>query len=139
MLQFLHIAQNDPNRAAALCNRYGWMNCNSYEDIARGLFDICDQGGDQGTKEVMNLMPEKDLILHFFSKGDGACPNCQHLNQMSHVATRFAGADGTATNGVAVQQQNANNSHALTTALENNKLMVFGFLTLVTIVLLKSS
>lgn len=136
MYQFLHIAQNDPERAANLCNRYGWQFTGSYEDIAQGLLNICDEYGDDGTRDVMNLLPEKQLILHFFSKADDSCPHCKDLNRMRQITTPYAAADGTVSTGSS--QQIAQNSHALSTALENNKLMVFGFLTLVAIVLIKS-
>jgi hypothetical protein len=62
---FYYIAENNTDNSIALCNKYN-LGCSFTDDIAAGLEHIANTG-EEGFKEVMNLHPEKDVMIQLFS------------------------------------------------------------------------
>ena len=75
---YQRIAIHNPTKASQICNRYGY-NCETIEEGAEALQVIADSG-DAQFKEVMELHPEKDVILALFSSNNNNFPPRRYKN-----------------------------------------------------------
>lgn len=82
---FDYIAYNRPAEVQDLCMSFGYP-CDTHADATQSLITMTQDGGEPTLKEIMNLHPEKDLIIELFSEGGKAkrttCPNCPIDNMM---------------------------------------------------------
>jgi hypothetical protein len=81
-----YIAENNPDAAFEVCKKYGYFKINSIDELANCLQNIVAQDGEGSLKEVMELHPDKDVLIELFDKKkDDTTPV---------VATSVANADG---------------------------------------------
>lgn len=65
---YLYIAENNPDAAYEICKKYGYFNINSMEDLADALKSIVAEQGQDSLEEILNIHPEKEVILEIFDK-----------------------------------------------------------------------
>lgn len=65
---YLYIAENNPDEAYEICKKYGYFNINSIEELADALKSIVAENGQQPLEEILNIHPEKEVILEIFDK-----------------------------------------------------------------------
>jgi hypothetical protein len=65
---YLYIAENNPDAAYEICKKYGYFNINSMEDLADSLKSIVAEHGQGSLEEILNIHPEKEVILEIFDK-----------------------------------------------------------------------
>jgi hypothetical protein len=65
---YLYIAENNPDAAYEICKKYGYFNINSMEDLADSLKSIVAEQGQDSLEEILNIHPEKEVILEIFDK-----------------------------------------------------------------------
>jgi hypothetical protein len=65
---YLYIAENNPDAAYEICKKYGYFNINSIEDLADSLKSIVAEQGQDSLEEILNIHPEKEVILEIFDK-----------------------------------------------------------------------
>ena len=63
-----YIAENNPDAANEVCKKYGFYQINSIDELADCLQHIVAQDGEESFKDVMELHPDKDVILELFDK-----------------------------------------------------------------------
>jgi hypothetical protein len=63
---YLYIAQNNPDAAYEICKKYGYFNINSIEELANALQGIVAEHGQDSLKEILEIHPEKEVILEVF-------------------------------------------------------------------------
>jgi hypothetical protein len=87
------IAINNPSKAKALVVKYGYRPARSYNDLIQKLFRITKEHREDALKDLVDIHPHKDLILHYAmpvsvvtetksnANGDNTsdcqCPSCQ--------------------------------------------------------------
>ena len=65
---YLYIAENNPDAAYEICKKYGYFNVQSIEELADSLQAIVAEHGQDSLQEVLEIHPEKDVILELFDK-----------------------------------------------------------------------
>ena len=65
---YLYIAQNNPDAAYEVCKKYGYFNVQSFEDLAASLQSIVAEHGESALKEVLDIHPDKEVILEMNDK-----------------------------------------------------------------------
>ena len=63
-----YIAENNPDAAFEVCKKYGYFQINSIDELANCLQNIVAQDGEGSFKEVMDLHPDKDVLIELFDK-----------------------------------------------------------------------
>jgi len=69
-----YIAENNPDAANEVCNKYGFFQINSIDELANCLQQIVAQDGEGSFKEVMELHPDKDVLIELFDKKKDETP-----------------------------------------------------------------
>lgn len=59
------IAINNPSKAKALVVKYGYRPARSYNDLIQKLFQITREHREDALKDLVDIHPHKDLILHY--------------------------------------------------------------------------
>lgn len=65
---YLYIAQTSPDAANSICKKYGYTQVQSISELAYCMKRIVAEKGEDGLKEILELHPEKDVILELFQK-----------------------------------------------------------------------
>ena len=65
---YLYIAENNPDAAYEICKKYGYFNINSMEELADALKSVVAEHGQDSLEEILNIHPEKEVILEIFDK-----------------------------------------------------------------------
>lgn len=65
---YLYIAENNPDAAYEICKKYGYFNVQSIEELASSLQEIVAENDEDSLQEVLEIHPEKDVILELFNK-----------------------------------------------------------------------
>jgi len=63
---YLYIAKNNPDAAYEICKKYGYFNINSIEELSNALQSIVAEHGQDSLKEILEIHPEKEVILEVF-------------------------------------------------------------------------
>ena len=63
---YLYIAENNPDAAYEICKKYGYFNINSIEELSNALQSIVVEHGQDSLKEILEIHPEKEVILEIF-------------------------------------------------------------------------
>lgn len=75
MLYNEYIALGNPDAAIKLCEDYGIpINPNDLEEVSEGLAIIVSETGEKGLKDVMDIHPDRKIILELAQKAK------RHLN-----------------------------------------------------------
>jgi len=65
---YLYIAENNPDAAYEICKKYGYFNVQSIEELGTCLQDIVSKNGQDSLQEILEIHPEKEVILELFEK-----------------------------------------------------------------------
>lgn len=99
------IAINNPSKAKALVVKYGYRPARNYNDLIQKLFILTKEHREDGLKELVDIHPHKDLILHYAMPtpvtteiksncdGDTMCPTC-----MAKAKEKYMSFEGTDSN-----------------------------------------
>jgi hypothetical protein len=68
MTVYQYIAYTNPDAALELCGKYGYYQIQNEEELANCLKDIVARKGENGLKDIMELHPDKDVVLELFEK-----------------------------------------------------------------------
>lgn len=71
---YQYIAYSNPDAANELCNKYGYYQIQSIEELADCLQSIVARKGESAFKDIMELHPDKDVVLELFEKKIEAKP-----------------------------------------------------------------
>lgn len=71
---YYSIAASSPDECYDLCCKYGYNNVEpNVDDLAGCLQHIVATEGEEGLKDVMELHPDKEVILQLFGEKKGDC------------------------------------------------------------------
>lgn len=65
---YSYIAENNPDAAYEICKKYGYFNINSMEELGNALKSVVAENGQDSLEEILNIHPEKEVILEIFNK-----------------------------------------------------------------------
>lgn len=65
---YTYIVECNPNEAYEICKKYGFFNIQSTEEMAKCLETIIANEGEGAFKEMMELHPDKEVIVELFSQ-----------------------------------------------------------------------
>jgi hypothetical protein len=65
---YLYIAQNNPDASYEVCKKYGYFNIQSIEELASALQSIVAENGQDSLEEILEIHPDKEVILEVFKK-----------------------------------------------------------------------
>lgn len=68
MLVYTYIVESNPDAAYEICKKYGFFNIESKEEMAHCLQTIVSKEGEGAFKDIMELHPDKEVIMELFSK-----------------------------------------------------------------------
>ena len=142
-----YIALANPYEACELCTQYGLeVNAENPEGISDALSIIVAENGEAGLKDVMEIHPDKQVILELSAKAkkfmnfngtghDGECQNCgaekfYHRTYPNSPILMAASGDTTATTS-AIQTQTG-------VMMQQSTLLVVGVVVIVAVLLLKN-
>jgi len=141
MLYNEYIALAKPNEACSLCEEYGYpVNANDPEDISEGLSLIVADNGEKGLKDVMDIHPDKSVILELSGKAkkhlnfigqDEECPTCRKNMMIGYSDSplgRSYGATGDITTSSAINTQTS-------AVMQQSNFIVLGFIVIGAILL----
>jgi hypothetical protein len=63
---YQYIAETNPDASYELCNQYGVYDIQSFNELSSGLMGIVAQDGENGFKKVMELHPDREVVLELF-------------------------------------------------------------------------
>lgn len=66
MTVYQYVAQSNPDAANQLCNKYGYFEIADLDELSYLLQMIVAQGNEQQLKDVMELHPDKEVIVELF-------------------------------------------------------------------------
>ena len=96
------IAINNPSKAKSLIVKYGYRPARSYNDLIHKLFQLTSEHREDALKDLVDIHPHKDLILHYAMPvtvametksncdGDTTCAKCMERKEKY---MNFEGAD----------------------------------------------
>ena len=93
-----YIANSNPQGAKDLCEAYGYRVTNP-NSMSQNLKILVNNEGQDALESMMDLHPDKEIILEYFSKPtpkEDATSNCGCLNNINtpQVLERFLNASG---------------------------------------------
>ena len=65
---YLYIAENNPDASYEVCKKYGYFNIQSIEELATALQSIVAENGQDSLEEILEIHPDKEVILEVFKK-----------------------------------------------------------------------
>lgn len=133
MTVYDHITNNNPNAAAAICNKWGYP-VSSIDEIPETLYQIAQRFQADGLKDIFEIHPEKDVIIELYAQ---PVPNCGKCAQLNQGFVRTNQADG----GTSTMQAPTHlpSNYNISSVLETNKLLVIAIVTIAGIFLLKKA
>lgn len=66
MTVYEYISNVNPDAANQVCRKYGYYQIENSDELAWCLRQIVADNGEEGLKKVMELHPEKDVLLELF-------------------------------------------------------------------------
>jgi hypothetical protein len=107
-----YIANVNPDAANSLCKKYGYYQIENVEELAWCLKQIVADNGEESLKKIMELHPEKEVILELFEvkpepkkEEVSSTPIMMNAdgNKDCGCGCRYRSADGAASTGIASQ------------------------------------
>lgn len=137
---FKYVAESNPSSAVQVINSFGYDVTNN-SDLGRSLSELVAEVGEPAFKKVMDMHPDKDVILELYSsngsdkeKGCG-CDVCKNRARNDEYIS-YLNATGNGTFADEKQtSSNATNTHLL--ANQTNVILVVSALFIATALLLK--
>jgi len=126
-----YIAKSNPQGAKDLCEAYGYRVTNP-NSMSQNLKVLINNEGQDALESMMDLHPDKEIILEYFSKPtlkEDKTSNCGCLNNINtpQVLERFLNASG--------RQEN---SEAKALALNTNTIIFASCLVLAVAIIFKN-
>ncbi len=121
---FEYIVVNNPDGVRNLAQAYGYQ-CDSFDDGMSVVQDVAMNHGDGGFQDVMNLHPDKEIILGLFSSKKTS-KHCK-LDGMLQPTNQASG--GTSSTINTIPQNNSVSSHT-------NMLLAVGIVALIGIAII---
>jgi len=98
---YSYIAQSNPDGCYEICKKYGFFQVSNIDEMSDTLQTIVGKGNEEGLKDIMDLHPDKGVILELFQiKEDGAMTKAQCDAKLNAEGTavrmrrrRMVGAD----------------------------------------------
>lgn len=113
MSDFNDIARRNPKGAEMVITSFGYEIVDR-RDLGRSLNELVASEGENALRKVMEVHPDKDLILELFSKDKKeekscSCGSCMHrkMNDMHYMNANGAQATQTASSNTLAHQTNA--------------------------------
>ncbi len=93
-----YIAKNNPQGSKNLCEEFGYQVTNP-RTMSENLKVLVNNEGESALESIMDLHPDKKIILEYFSKPtlkEDKTSNCGCANNINtpHVLERFLNASG---------------------------------------------
>jgi hypothetical protein len=104
---YSYIAYNNADAANDLCNQYGYHSISSLDHLAHTLQSIVALKGEAALKDVMELHPDKDVILEIFEKKNEVIAVPQQPEPQKDCSC-MKSADGTSSNNNSTIASNTN-------------------------------
>jgi hypothetical protein len=106
-----YIASVNPDAANSVCRKYGYYQIENIDELAWCLRQIVADNNEEGLKKVMELHPEKEVILELFEvkpepkkEEVSSKPNIMNADGNNNCGCNMKNADGAAAStGVASQ------------------------------------
>lgn len=95
---YQNIAYSNPDAANEVCKKYGYYQIYTQDELAYCLQSIVARKGEPAFKEIMELHPDKDVILELFSKKEEPKPIMDR--ERKRDCSCMLNADGAPTGGV---------------------------------------
>jgi len=86
MSVYKYIAELNPNEANEFCVQQGLPDASCSDELADNLVSIVAQNGELALKKIMQLHPDKEIILEMFK-----CSSCQRQQQTTVPTMMDAG------------------------------------------------
>jgi hypothetical protein len=104
---YQYIAYSNPDAANALCNKHGYYQIQSYDELADCLQSVVARKGESAFKEIMELHPEKEVVVELFMKPEPPTPPIQIMEQKrERDCSCMLNADGSQQNQGMASQTN---------------------------------
>lgn len=92
-----YIAKNNPQGAKTVCESFGYQVTNVHS-MSQNLKDLVNNEGENALVEIMELHPDKDIILDYFApkveeKKESDC-GCKDKMGTPHLLEHFINASG---------------------------------------------
>ena len=104
---YYYIADSNSDAANKLCNKYGYYQIRSIDELAYCLQEIVANEGEGALKEIMELHPDKDVVLELFEKKSEIIVPTQVMEQPKKDCSCMLNADGAQSNQGIASQTNA--------------------------------
>ena len=136
MSVYQYVADNDPRGTQQLIESFGY-EITDRRNLGRSLSELVSSIGEPALKKVMDIHPDKDIILEYNvslspSKSSCGCSSCKakghHDNYMN-----MSGDDNFANTGI--NQPRTNNAHLI--ANQTNVILVVATIFIVSALILK--
>jgi hypothetical protein len=92
---YQNIAYNKPNEANEICKKYGYYQVENIDELAYCLQKIVADEGENSFIEIMELHPDKDVILELFEKKSEPIIIEKPIMERSRDCSCMMNADGT--------------------------------------------
>lgn len=142
MSDYNDIATRNPQGAVAVISSFGY-EITDRSNLGQSLNELIAQEGEPALRKVMEIHPDKDIILELFSKETSVpekkecgCSSCSKKHEARHEEKyeHYMNASGS---GVAVSSPpSASNSNIL--AHQTNAILVVASLFIATVLILKN-
>ena len=114
MLVYAYIVESNPDAAYEVCKKYGFFQIADKGEMEQCLQRIVAQEGVDGFKDVMELHPDKDVLIELFGKKEEPkVETPQPPTQLPPQQMQMVGANGVTTSGLV----NQTNTYILVGAL----------------------
>lgn len=112
------IAINNPSKAKALIVKYGYKPARNYNDLIYKLFRLTKEHREDALKDLVEIHPHKDLIIHYAMPipvatenksncdGDTMCPVCR-----AKAKEKYMNFEGTINEPIVETKQLPNNTN----------------------------
>lgn len=112
------IAINNPSKAKALIVEYGYKPARNYNDLIYKLFRLTKEHREDALKDLVEIHPHKDLIIHYAMPipvatenksncdGDTMCPVCK-----AKTKEKYMNFEGTINEPIVDTKQLPNNTN----------------------------
>lgn len=138
MSDYNDIAKRNPQGAMSVISSFGYEILDR-SNLGQSLNELIAQEGEPALRKVMEIHPDKDVILELFSsqsvipeKKQCECSSCKQRHEDKH--DHFMNASGS---GV-VAENSANSSSSNILAHQTNAILVVASLFIATVLILKN-
>lgn len=105
-----YVATTNPRESKSLCESFGYRVTNP-ETMSQNLKTLVNNEGEQAVKSIMEIHPDKDIILEYFAKPkekEKSKPcGCGNKSESTKLMEQFLNANG--------KQDNKSEAQALAT------------------------